>query len=182
MSVYKPDAAKDIAMEDIYIHLQLVSENDPDSDDGPRTDPLTVLQPGSQTIILGDPGSGKSTLLRFLSLVGQTPSLRRRVNAPADVIRLPIYVTLRRYADELKSNPNLSLLDHIVASVQAGFSLKAADLPFFEHYLESGQAIVCFDGLDELPNTVSVLGMSETGTQIVSPGRRTRVRRAAVFP
>jgi predicted NACHT family NTPase len=40
-----------------------------------------------------------------------------------------------------------------VSNIQADFSLKGADLDFFEYYLESGQAVLLFDGLDELPSS-----------------------------
>jgi len=153
MSVYKEGATRGVAMENIYIPLQLVPSTAQDEDDETgRIDPLHALRPGQQTVILGDPGSGKSTLLRFLTLVGQIKSLQKRVGAKSDKNRLPILVTLRRYADELKSRPYLPLIDHIVETTQADFNLASADAQFFGHYLESGQAILCFDGLDELPS------------------------------
>ena len=70
---------------------------------------------------------------------------------PNQITAYPSFITLRRYADELKSRKNLSLIDYILENVQGDFSLKSADLNFFEYYLESGQAILLFDGLDELP-------------------------------
>ena len=152
MSVYKQEATKGVPMEHIYIPLELVAEDSDDSDDGAlRLNPLELLRPNANRVILGDPGSGKSTLLRFLALVGQTPSLRKRFKAKSDG-RLPVIVTLRRYADELKSRPSLPLIDFIIETTHADFSLKAADSGFFDFYLETGSAILCFDGLDELPN------------------------------
>jgi hypothetical protein len=153
MSVYKPEAVKGVPMEHIYIPVTAVPETtDEFSGNAARLDPLSFLQPGARSVILGDPGSGKSTLLRFLSLAGISKSLQERYGAKPD-IRLPIPVILRRYADELKSKQNLSLIDFILESVQADFNLKGADLDFFEYYLETGQAILLFDGLDELPNS-----------------------------
>ena len=37
-------------------------------------------------------------------------------------------------------------------NIQGTFNLKSADLDFFEYHLETGQTILLFDGLDELPN------------------------------
>jgi hypothetical protein len=153
MSVRTEDAARGVPLESIYIPLRLVPEGTDDTDGSvPRADPLTLLAPGQRHIFLGDPGSGKSTLLKFLALVGRRPDLQQRVKAPPDPDRLPVVVTLRRYADELKANPNRSLIDHIVDAAQGDYNLKAADLQFFEFYLATGRAILCFDGLDELPN------------------------------
>lgn len=152
MSVYKPEATKGVSMEHIYIPLSAVPEKSNDLDDRiPRTDPLTFLSPGSHHVILGDPGSGKSTLLKFLALGGICKPLQDRYRATPDK-RLPILIVLRSYADELKSKLNLSLLDYICETVQAEFCLPSADREFFQYYLESGQTILFFDGLDELPN------------------------------
>ncbi|HEX8652002.1 MAG TPA: NACHT domain-containing protein [Pyrinomonadaceae bacterium] len=152
MSVYKPEATKGVPMEHIYIPLTVMPEaSDEQNANVTRTNPLTFLTPGSRRVILGDPGSGKSTLLRFLALAGISQPLQQRYNAEPDE-RLPIFITLRRYADELKSRANLPLIDYIQEVVQGDFSLKSADLDFFEYYLESGQAVLFFDGLDELPS------------------------------
>ena len=152
MSVYKEEATSGVPMERIYIPLSASPETSDDlNENGGSINPLEFLRPGLMSVILGDPGSGKSTLLRFLALVGISPSLQKRYTAKTDG-RLPILIILRRYADELKSRSNLSLLDHIIEVVQADFCLKAADMEFFEYALENGDAILLFDGLDELPS------------------------------
>lgn len=153
MSVYKHEATKGVPIEHIYIPLAAIPEAaDETNQNVPRIDPLTFLKSGAHNVVLGDPGSGKSTLLRFLALAGVSKSLQERYKAePND--RLPILITLRRYADELKSQKNKSLIDYIQESIQGDFSLKSADFEFFEYYLESGQAILLFDGLDELPSS-----------------------------
>jgi NACHT domain len=151
MSVYKQEATKGVPMEHIYIPLAAIPETADERDSSvPRVDPLRFLEPGGRRIVLGDPGSGKSTLLRFLALVGTSRALQKRCNAKPDK-RLPILITLRRYADELKTRRQLPLIDYIQECVQADFTLKSADLSFFEYYLETGQAVLLFDGLDELP-------------------------------
>ena len=153
MPVYKPETGRGVPMEHIYIPLTVVPESSDEKDSNvPRTNPLTFLAPGTQRVILGDPGSGKSTLLRFLALAGISSALQTRYQAKADN-RLPVFIILRRYADELKSRANLSLIDYIQESIQGDFSLKSANLDFFEYYLENAQAILLFDGLDELPDS-----------------------------
>jgi hypothetical protein len=152
MSIYKQEASRGIPMEHIYIPLTVVPEAADERDSNlERLNPLTFLTTGARHVILGDPGSGKSTLMRFLALTGISRALQERYQAQADS-RLPVLVILRRYADELKTRPNLSLLDYIQESIQGQFSLKSADFGFLEYYLETGQTILLFDGLDELPN------------------------------
>ncbi len=139
-------------MEHIYIPLTIVPEVLAErTSTASRVDPLSLLESGGQCVILGDPGSGKSTLLRFLALAGISRPLQERYKAKADT-RLSILVTLRKYADEIKSRSNLSLLDYIRENIQADFNLKDADYDFLEYFLESGQSILLFDGMDELPS------------------------------
>jgi hypothetical protein len=150
MSVYKPEATRGVPIEDIYIPVSTVPISTAwDDDSTPRTNPLEFLRQGSRQVILGDPGSGKSVLLRFLALVGCSGALQKRCHAKPDP-RLPVLVILRKYAAELKKTPNLPLLDYIIQSVKADFSLNDAGRDFFEYYLDCGQAILLFDGLDEL--------------------------------
>src|SRR5215475_7781686 len=103
MSVYKEEASASVDMDQIYIPLRVVPEGAVKVDaQGTRADPASLLTSGTCHVILGDPGSGKSTLLRFLALAGSQPQLIKRYGTQKDD-RLPVLVTLRRYADELKS-------------------------------------------------------------------------------
>jgi energy-coupling factor transporter ATP-binding protein EcfA2 len=153
MSIYKPEATRGVPMEHIYIPLSVVPElaDDTGSNAG-ETNPIKFLKQGSKTVILGDPGSGKSTLLRFLSLSGISKEIQGRYHTEKDG-RIPIVIVLRRYADELKSRKNLSIVDFIQEYIQADFSLKSADPGFFNYFFESGRTIFIFDGLDELPDS-----------------------------
>lgn len=151
MSVYKDEASRRIPLEDIYIPLSVVSERvREETDDTPRVNSLALLEPGSRSVILGDPGSGKSTLFAFLALVGISAKLQSRCASLSDG-RITIVVTLRRYADELKINNDLSILEYVRKVAEADFNLNGLTSEFYEYYLDSGQAIILFDGLDELP-------------------------------
>src|SRR5215213_3116139 len=153
MSVYKEEASAGVEMEKIYIPLRVIPEGASDSaSEDLQTDPLTLLTRGSRCVILGDPGSGKSTLLRFLALAGTKPEILRRYKTQKDD-RLPILVTLRRYAEELKSNPHLGLLDHMIEVNRGDLELSSVDREFLEYHLYAGQALLFFDGIDELPST-----------------------------
>lgn len=149
MSMYKPEADKGIPMQDIYIPLDVQSDS---ADESSPLNPLFSLAEGSKTVILGDPGSGKSTLLKFLTLSGISVKIQNRYKCEGND-RLPIHIILRKYADELKSRINLSILDYIQEYVQATFNLKSFDFSFLEYFLESGKVIFLFDGLDELPDS-----------------------------
>lgn len=152
MSVYKDEATRRIPLENIYIPLSVVFERQSEETEQTlRINPLGFLAAGSKTVVLGDPGSGKSTLFGFLALVGISKGLQKRCGFAPDG-RLTIVVTLRRYADELKLNANLSILDFVRNVAEADFNLTGLTLGFYEYYLESGQAVVLFDGLDELPS------------------------------
>ncbi|MFN3076676.1 MAG: NACHT domain-containing protein [Alphaproteobacteria bacterium] len=153
MSVRKEEATRGVEMGNIYIPLATIAEVADTTADGQgyRTNPLEYLEAGRRTVILGDPGSGKSTLLRFMALVGHSERLQKRCDGRQDG-RLPVLVTLRRYSDELKSNVNLSLIDYIKQSIYADFSIPFGDNEFISYYLETCQAIILFDGVDELPD------------------------------
>lgn len=151
MSVYEKGGTKGISMEHIYIPLYVVPEN---GDIGAKegTNPIDLLAPSICSVVLGDPGSGKSTLLRFLALSGISEPIQNNYNIKPDD-RLPIFITLKRYGEEIAEHKSLSLLDYIIKNVQCDFNLKSANLDFFAYYLETGRAILLFDGLDELPNS-----------------------------
>jgi len=150
MSVYKEEATTSVALDKIYIPLQVVPDDTIDEDSAPRTNPVELLRPGARSVILGDPGSGKSTMLRFLALAGTHSKLQKRFNLGSDQ-RFPVLVILRRLADELKADPKLDLLDYIVRTESSDLDVDGIDREFLEYYLCAGKAILLFDGIDELP-------------------------------
>ncbi|MET8540374.1 HEAT repeat domain-containing protein [Kitasatospora sp. NPDC004799] len=111
----------------------------------PTEDVLAVLAGtrGERVVLLGDPGSGKSTLARYLalSLVQDTEGPL----APLDGL-VPLVVELRQYADgQWRERTFEDFLDH--RHTVAGMSLPGAEL---RQLLARGEAVVVFDGLDEL--------------------------------
>jgi hypothetical protein len=126
--------------------------------------PRSVLEAAisnRQMIILGDHGSGKSTFLNYLALclashrlepeAGWLDRLPGWPEKEAEIIAIP--VTLRDFARWLpegvrKAKPHL-LWDFIVERLKAE-KLESVTEPLCQA-LEDGQAVLLFDGLDEVP-------------------------------
>lgn len=99
----------------------------------------TCLTPNGRLVLLGEAGAGKTTLLRRLvSLTGLIDRVGRHP--------LPIYVPLREFAVDEHTT---TLEQHIQESANRHLSLNLAP-DFFHNQLESGNCIVCFDGIDEV--------------------------------
>jgi len=135
---------------------------------GPRTRTETVtvsveeaLASDPRLVILGDPGSGKTTLLRYLALLyardlAEGRTLVQDSLGLEESGRLPILLPLRRVGAYLKAHRPVDdgteghalLLRHCYERLKG----ERVGLPsdFFDPYLESGQAVVLLDGLDEV--------------------------------
>ena len=103
-------------------------------------------------VILGDPGSGKSTLLHFLALVYArgAEAIKEKLKAPEqEVNRLPIFVPLAAFDDMLRTHPGLTLLEFLPIYFDRRRLIPGLT-PLFQRALESGNALVLFDGLDEV--------------------------------
>ncbi len=113
-------------------------------------------------VVLGDPGSGKTTLLRYLvllyaqDLAQGTTFVQQHLELPGTAGFLPLLLPLRRLGAYLAvhrrtddGTEGCSLLLEHFRQMLAG---ERVVLPagFFDSYLESGKAVVLFDGLDEV--------------------------------
>lgn len=117
--------------------LQKIQKEPEKLDAGKRIRGLKVVisQKGHRLYILGKPGAGKTTFMKYL--VHQTITA-------SELNKLPIFVTLRDW-DAQKTN----LIDHMAKQFAVCNFPNA--YPFIEYLLESGNAIVLLDGLDEVP-------------------------------
>jgi hypothetical protein len=99
-------------------------------------------------VLLGNPGEGKSTFARKIcyDLAVRNPATTVHGQSPT-----PILITLRDYG-AAKKNHHYSILDFIIAKANSDFQIKPPD-GAFEYLLLSGNALVVFDGLDELLDT-----------------------------
>lgn len=137
---------------------------DANSEDRERMETISVLDAvlDNRTIVLlGDPGSGKTTFLNFLahSLAANIiyPSANWLKNLPnwpkKEVNTIPIIIFLRDLARSStglpKSTDPAYLWRYIISRLDA-LNLSDAAKPLIEA-LESGTALILFDGLDEIP-------------------------------
>jgi energy-coupling factor transporter ATP-binding protein EcfA2 len=107
-----------------------------------------MISSNNNIVILGDPGSGKSTLAKYLAVgiaEGSPPSASKRLS-------IPIRVPLRNYAEfrTRSGGVGITILDFIVALTKTELQLDSVPDGFFETYLQSREATVIFDGLDEI--------------------------------
>ncbi len=99
-----------------------------------------------RTVVLGDPGAGKSTLAVKLCHDLATGEADRTYR---DLTVTPILVILRDYGADRKTH-NLSILEFIETTARTKYQLPSVPTGAFDYLLQSGRALVIFDGLDEL--------------------------------
>ncbi|MBQ0847994.1 HEAT repeat domain-containing protein [Streptomyces sp. BH-SS-21] len=97
-----------------------------------------------RVVLLGDPGAGKSTLTRYLALSLTSRALTGALEPLTGM--LPVVVELRRYAD---ANWRERSFEDFLAYIHEYEGHAPAPI-LLNHCLVSGQAVVVFDGLDEL--------------------------------
>ncbi len=93
-------------------------------------------------VILGDPGSGKSTLLQFLALNWAETPLNNITSQP-----IPLLIELRTYIRRRDNNECSNFLEFFHKCSGNVHHLNQLQL---HEQLKSGNALVMFDGLDEV--------------------------------
>lgn len=96
---------------------------------------LVRKKPRNKLFILGKPGAGKTTFLKYIAY--QT--------ALGKLEKTPIFISLKEWSDS-----NLQLMQFISRQFDICRFPNNDAQPFLEHLLETGNAIVLFDGLDEV--------------------------------
>lgn len=83
--------------------------------------------------ILGKPGAGKTTFSKYLAIQA----------AQGNIEKIPMFISLKEWSDS-----ELELMDFL--ELQFNICDFPDAKPFVEHVLEKGDALVLFDGLDEV--------------------------------
>ena len=108
----------------------------------------------SRVVILGDPGGGKSTICQNLcfDLAKQAASALATDNKPtAQLQKFPFRIVLRTFEKARTVEPQLSLFQFIIRDLNNYVSLDRSELEDAAlHLLNSGAAVLAFDGLDEI--------------------------------
>jgi hypothetical protein len=94
---------------------------------------LRLVREKGNLFILGKPGAGKTTFLKYIALQA----------SEQNIDKIPIFITLKHWADS-----GLELMSFIAERFDICDFPSAQ--PFVEELLKSGNAIVLFDGLDEV--------------------------------
>jgi hypothetical protein len=123
---------------------------------------MTLVPRIDRTVLLGDPGGGKTTAANVLANYFAGDPARR----------VPFLVTLRDYA--AKGPPELSVADHVERTLKTLYQSVPPD-GLVERLLLTGQALVIFDGLDELLDTSRRREVSDRVEQFCSAYPLTRV-------
>lgn len=126
----KPTALRRFDLE----HLRAIAaKRDSLQPPGERRSALRLALEEKRLFILGKPGAGKTTFLKYVALQA----------ANGKINKIPIFVSLKEWADS-----GLDLMPFLVKQFEiCAFPETQA---FIVHILEFGQAIVLFDGLDEV--------------------------------
>ena len=102
---------------------------------------MQVVETYSKLRVLGKPGVGKTTFLQHLAIQCNRDGFASH--------RVPIFITLRDFAEESRENGKFSLLDYI----QQAFITTGIPSPFaLETLLQAGRVLLLLDGMDEVLN------------------------------
>ena len=146
------------------------------NDNAPNQRTLSALEAVGiyfRVVLLGDPGSGKSSFVNQLAARLALARLCVKENKAAETLPhglrsdwLPVVMTLRDLAPRLAEIPtSLNIVEEHAALVDAVWAQWRADLVHdkaeafasgLEAALEQGNVLLCFDGLDEVPEATRV--------------------------
>lgn len=132
------ESRRDVPIEELYVQPRITAAHSSSKADDDSV-VVDLLAETDRTVLLGDPGNGKSTASQVL--IYTTAKMH---NAP-----IPFLVVLRDFAgDGIKR----SVVEHVEDTLKTKYQCSPPS-GAVEYLFDSGQAIVIFDGLDELLET-----------------------------
>ncbi len=173
LQAIRTDQPLGVSLEQVYISLTAIDQRRRDEkaeerpDELGHVDPRTLSIPAAlaryhRLVIIGDPGSGKTTLLAYLALTfartlrdGVT-SVQERLNLKESGY-LPILLPLRDFGRHLKlehpdpGKDGPALLLNYLRQYYAAQNIVVPE-DFFSDFLEGSNAVLLWDGLDEVAN------------------------------
>ncbi|MEH1797753.1 MAG: NACHT domain-containing NTPase [Nostoc sp.] len=166
------DISRPVAIDDIYIDVNILQEiasfqwleiTDLQNLDPKEFDRFGLGEadqnqiPGIQAVetysklrVLGKPGVGKTTFLQHLAIQCNQSAFAAN--------QVPIFITLRNFAEESKVTNEFSLLKYIR---QEFFTSGISDHSVIETLLSAGRVLLLLDGMDEVLNQESNAVLSE---------------------
>ena len=108
-----------------------------------------AIAENQRLVIAGLPGSGKTISLKFIALMltyGAYGASRLRLDKPY----VPIFVSLRHYAEKLKDNSSLALEAFLRKYINDKYSGEDDLEKYLQLALKKGQCMILLDGLDEV--------------------------------
>ncbi|MEM6456766.1 MAG: metallophosphoesterase, partial [Acidobacteriota bacterium] len=148
---------RDVAIGELFVPLQLRVPTMGDKQPGlstaemlgrlliwPDADKPEATAP--RMVVLGDPGSGKTTLTKYVAaLVAGDHAID---GLDVDTNLLPLLLPFREFVNAAE-NGQLSLVDFLVHQARETLQMRV-DETFFDDALDTGNAVVLLDGLDEV--------------------------------
>lgn len=121
-------------------------------------------------VLLGDPGSGKSTFIRYLALALAQRGLDHPANAALSgwevgAPLLPVLLPLRKLAGKLHGRNQAQAIHQALRDEIASFGIDGAHA-LLNAALESGAALLLFDGLDEVPTASTSRALADRLTAL----------------
>ena len=151
------DLLKRTELKKIFIPLELKSQGDK------KTTKLSqTKEKFNRVVVMGEPGAGKSTFVRHLTLeFCRTPDDEVE---PIEDEKIPFIIFLSDFVRMQRAKPSsFNFVDYLKYYAESNLHFKEIDIDFFEAMMSLGQAVIIFDGLDEI---VSEQGRIETAREI----------------
>ena len=109
-----------------------------------------------RVVLLGAPGSGKTTLINYLVVTATADTLGKGIEETAangSAFGIDQYFPILIRIRDLAGKPDLSVLGFLAKFAETEMQVDSVPIGFFQHWLETGQAIVLLDGLDEVADS-----------------------------